>query len=488
MNETRINLLLDKYRCGTLTDAERSELERELLSSAPARELFWKQARFHALLARWGQEAWGRRMAEKPQPEPSWRWWWAGVAAAAAVIAIAAVIFFGRRAEPVQAPGVAVLALANGVEWTDGGHVPGALLAPGWLRLTAGAAQVEFYSGARVIIEGPAELQLVSANEAFCRSGRLSARVPAAARGFKVGAPGMVVTDLGTEFGMRVVPESAPEVHVFAGKVELRRSAAAAPVELMEGKAVRVEATTLVAIAADRAAFLSEAEMARRVAARTMTPDPAMLVHFTFGNEQPWERTVANQAAGTPGSIVGCQWTTGRWPGKGALRFSGAGDRVRFAVPGTLHAVTLLAWVRVDALPNEYHALLLPDGMEPGTLRWGVMKSGRLRLSIARESGKSEPNWEVVMSTPVVTRERFGQWLLLATTFDGKTVRHYLNGEPMGELPAYSPVPLRIGAAELGNWIGPEPRFLVASVDEFAILARALSAAEVRNVFQQGQQ
>jgi hypothetical protein len=408
------------------------------------------------------------------------------VAAAAAVLVIAVGIFFGRRTEPVQAPGVAVLALANGVEWTDGGHAMGALLAPGWLRLKTGAAQIEFYSGARVIVEGPAELQLVSANEAFCRRGRLSARVPVAARGFKVGAPGLVVTDLGTEFGLRVTPESATEVHAFAGKVELRRAPAALPVELTEGKAVRVEAAKLIAMASDRTAFLSEAELARRVAARTIKPDAAMLVHFIFGNEQPWERTLANQAPGTPGSIVGCQWTTGRWPGKGALRFSGAGDRVRFAVPGTLHQVTLLAWVRVDALPNEYHALLLPDGTAPGTLRWGVTKSGRLRLSIARESGQPEPNWEVVMSTPVVTRERFGQWLLLATTFDGKTARHYLNGEPVGELPAFSPVPLVIGATELGNWAGPFPRFLAASVDEFAIVARALSAGEVLKVYEQG--
>lgn len=487
MNEARFQLLLDKYRCGTLDESERAELERELLSSAPAREFFWRQARFHALLARWGQETWGRRMAEEPVQEHSWRWWWVGVAAAAAVIVIALGIFFGRRAEPVQTPSVAVLALANGVEWTDGGHAMGALLAPGWLRLKAGAAQIEFYSGARVIVEGPAELQLLSANEAFCRRGRLSARVPVAARGFKVGAPGMVVTDLGTEFGLRVTTERASEVHVFTGKVELRRTAVATPVELTEGKAVRVEATTLVAMAADRAAFLSEAEMARRAAGRTISPDPAMLVHFVFGSDQSWERTLANQAPGTPGSIVGCQWTTGRWPGKGALRFSGAGDRVRFAVPNTFHVVTLLAWVRVESLPRALNTLLAADAETPGALRWELSRSGRLRLGIGRDLGHRRLDWEVVESAPVVTPERLGQWLLLATTFDGKTVRHYLNGEAVGELPAFSPVLLVIGAAELGNWAGPTPRFLAASVDEFAVLARTLSAAEVRNIFQRGQ-
>lgn len=509
MNEVRLNSLFDKYRNGTLTERERSELERELLSSAPARDLFWKQARFHALLARWGQESWGRRMVDVPvEEEPitkptTWRWWWSGLAAAAAAAAIVvvAVIFHGRRTEPVP-PGVAVLALASGVEWTDAGHVPGALLSPGWLRLKTGAAQVEFYSGARVIIEGPAEVQLISTTEAFCRVGRLSARVPVAARGFKVGAPGMLVTDLGTEFGVNVAPAGASEVHVFTGKVELRRlNAAPAPVELAAGKAVRVEAAALVDIPVNRSAFLSEFELASRASAdahdrqtmwnrssRVLSSDPAALVHFTFVDQQPWSRTLVNQAtgmnAGTAGAIVGCQWTEGRWPGKAALQFKSSADRVRFDVPGQFHAVTLLAWVRVESLLNVYHTLLSPDSTAPGSLRWGLTKSGRLRLGIAKDFGRPNPEWEVVMSEPVVTPEQFGQWLMLTTVFDGKKVRHYLNGQPVGELAAYSPVPLRIGAAELGNWRSDTSRNIAAGMDEYAILARAMTDAEVQSVYE----
>ncbi len=61
-------------------------------------------------------------------------------------------------------------------------HAPrvGSALEPGWLRLESGLAQVVFYSGARVVIEGPAELQLVSPNEAVCPTGRLLAEVPRA--------------------------------------------------------------------------------------------------------------------------------------------------------------------------------------------------------------------------------------------------------------------------------------------------------------------
>ena len=58
--------------------------------------------------------------------------------------------------EEPKANGVAVLARAVGVEWDGAAYVAGAVLAPGTLRLKSGAALVEFYSGARVVLEGSA--------------------------------------------------------------------------------------------------------------------------------------------------------------------------------------------------------------------------------------------------------------------------------------------------------------------------------------------
>ena len=63
-------------------------------------------------------------------------------------------------------------------KWDQSTEPPrvGASLKPGGLRLESGLAQVVFYSGARVVIEGPAELQLVSPVEAVCPNGRLLPR------------------------------------------------------------------------------------------------------------------------------------------------------------------------------------------------------------------------------------------------------------------------------------------------------------------------
>src|SRR5207245_1961013 len=75
--------------------------------------------------------------------------------------------------------------------------------------------------GATVILEGPADFRLISADKAYCTRGKLRVTVPSQAQGFMVGSPTMDLIDRGTEFGMRVDPAAPTEVHVFQGKVEL---------------------------------------------------------------------------------------------------------------------------------------------------------------------------------------------------------------------------------------------------------------------------
>src|SRR5205085_8217282 len=59
---------------------------------------------------------------------------------------------------------VAMLNCVVDAQWNQRDETPrsGAPLEPGWLRLKSGLAQIVFYSGARVVIEGPTELQIIS--------------------------------------------------------------------------------------------------------------------------------------------------------------------------------------------------------------------------------------------------------------------------------------------------------------------------------------
>src|SRR5262249_3786739 len=101
---------------------------------------------------------------------------------------------------------VAVLLQAHEAAWEQA-DLPtrvGSHLRRGVLRLKSGVAHIEFYSGATVILQGPAELRLISRTKAICVRGKLRATVPAQAHGFTIGSPTLDLVDLGTEFGMQV--------------------------------------------------------------------------------------------------------------------------------------------------------------------------------------------------------------------------------------------------------------------------------------------
>ncbi|MBI1371200.1 MAG: hypothetical protein GC159_00330 [Phycisphaera sp.] len=87
------------------------------------------------------------------------------------------------------------------------------------VRLAGGRMQMMFNSGAVVDVYGPAEFEVLGDNAGRLVSGKLSAWVPARAAGFAVDAPGVTVTDLGTEFGVVAEGGFATQVHVFRGNV-----------------------------------------------------------------------------------------------------------------------------------------------------------------------------------------------------------------------------------------------------------------------------
>lgn len=87
--------------------------------------------------------------------------------------------------------------------------------------ISEGLAIIEFARGARVTLEGPADLEIVSENSGFLRSGKLTANVPQSAIGFEIFTPKSRVVDHGTEFGISVDANGDSETHVFDGEVEL---------------------------------------------------------------------------------------------------------------------------------------------------------------------------------------------------------------------------------------------------------------------------
>lgn len=416
----------------------------------------------------------------------------------------------GRKGATSKA--VAMLERVVDVEWNQRDEIPrlGAPLEPGWLRLKSGLAQIVFYSGARVVIEGPAELQLISPDEAVCASGRLVAEVPPQAKGFRVRTPLMNVTDLGTVFGVEV-KQRQTELHVFKGRVEFQSPSGATKRSLIEGQgAIADEAGRQRLISANPAGFAplfdlqnksSEAEVLRheqwRAASSRLDEDPSLLVHFDFEQTDlaDWRLPNASKRkdAAPDATIVGCQWTEGRWPDKRALEFRGVSDRVRLSVPGEFESLTLAAWVRVQGLDRQFNSIFMSDGFEAGTLHWLIRKDGVLGLTVIN-FGPGDV--QIVASPSVLALDQFGIWVHLAVVLDGdgKRVTHYVNGVLVGEKTLKINRLFRIGATELGNWNASgapdnDPsliRNFSGAMDEFCLFSRALNAGEIRALHSAG--
>ncbi len=418
--------------------------------------------------------------------------------------------WFGSGKGPTTTA-VAMLTRTVDVRWDQSSNKPrvGGALKPGRLRLKSGLAQVVFYSGARVVIEGPSELELVSASEAICPSGRLLVEVPEPARGFRIGTDRLNVVDLGTSFGINASADRT-EVHVFKGQVELL-SKSRAKQSLSEREAAIVQGTNPPRLAAaSEEAFTSMFEFQQRSLAAEafryeqwqfanarLNQDPSLVVHLDFENLSGTDWTLHNATEKNrslqDATIVGCVRAEGRWREKQALELQNGNDRVRLAVPGEFESLTLWAWVCVKGLDRRFNSLFSCDEFEAGTLHWLIRNDGVLGLTVF---GAGPQEFQILASPTVLGREDLGVWLHLAVVLDGRNrqVVHYLNGDPVSRQSLKLDPPFRIGPAELGNWHAQSRsetapaliRNLSGSLDEFGLFSRALSDAEVRELYVMG--
>jgi hypothetical protein len=391
----------------------------------------------------------------------------------------------------------------------------GDALSPGRFTIASGYAQLEFFCGATVILEGPAELDLQSPLLARVRRGTLRAQVPPAARGFSLEVDDMKVVDLGTEFGLSVTDEGA-NVQVFDGEVELHRPASTTQL-LTAGKAVTRAADGSISesdVTPNK--FLDIATLESRAAkqrheryerwkawSRTLRADPRLIVYYAFDQQDQWERKLRSSIepgnSELDGAIVGARRVDGRWPAKSGLEFKRPGDRVRVQVPGEYRSLTFSCWVKLDSLDRWYNSLFLTDNYNKGEPHWQILDTGQLYFSVRpAERGAKGPRDHKALSPPFWKPSMSGRWLHVATVYnvEVKTITHYLNGEILSR----EPVPetqivekTRIGTATLGNWSQPTMpdssfaiRNLNGSIDEFALFATALTDEEIKEIFENG--
>jgi hypothetical protein len=215
--------LFEDHLNGCLDEAGAAELETRLAADPATREQFVRYARMHTDLT---LELRARRAAdlaiESIRPKSvalPRRWVRRAIVGTAIAVGLLLAVALGRSLSTPADGTVAWLVNAQNCSWSDG-DPPGDLRPGRTLRIDRGLAEIQFRCGARVVVEGPARLEFLSATSARLHDGKLAARVPPEASGFEILCPQGRVIDLGTEFGLSVSPTGAADVYVFEGRVE----------------------------------------------------------------------------------------------------------------------------------------------------------------------------------------------------------------------------------------------------------------------------
>lgn len=574
MNPDEFDELIGKMMDGHASDSDLQRIESLLSSSAEFREIYRNHIEVHASLAwqrRWQPLASTTGLASRKLKEftdvpvndvaaierSTWPIRSMAILALAACLIVAFVVAVRvsrrgdvvaendprssnpigqdlslRVSKPMQRS-VAKLGEAINARWEKGAaHFPGDSLRPGWLKLVSGKVRIDFVSGARVVVEGPAKIEIRSDWEAYLESGSLSCEVEECARGFRIKAKGLDVIDLGTRFGLRVGSEQEPEVHVFDGKVSLAGEGKGDPIEVIQNEAMQVVDGSLRAIEYSEDGFTTVRDLSQdairksrnrfarwQAAAEALSQDPATLVHYTLADFTRYDTEIVNRAVnaqeGSDGFVIGCRPAEGRWPDKKAIELRGNGDRILLSQHGSVAELTVVMWVRVDHLmqpltgllnvepPNRWdnHRVDLVQAKKAfyeapiNLFRWEIGDTGRIFFNThsGPVSHARHPNtrsqWNIHVTAEHVKPPFVGQWIQLAVVYDStnQQVIQFLNGKVIDRRPANHQHPLLLGHLVIGNLnmtdpeeIAVESRDLFGAIDEVLVSSRAFSPDEIK--------
>ncbi len=201
MNETD-QQLLDRYFQDRASDGDIAALQQRLLDDADLRQLYLQEAMCETDLrsiALRGEDG----SAEPTSAEPRKAWaplmLLTSVAAVAIAVAVLSVISQGERR--VQTVGQILSSELAGWQ-SDQPTIVGAEFAPGTYLLQRGVATLGFHSGAEMVLEGPAQIEVVSEMQVIFDYGNASFHVPESAIGFQVDTRYGRIVDHGTRFSL----------------------------------------------------------------------------------------------------------------------------------------------------------------------------------------------------------------------------------------------------------------------------------------------
>ena len=216
-----------------------------------------------------------------------------------------------------------------------------------------------------------------------------------------------------------------------------------------------------------------------RTVAVTLTVEPAGpatppgLV-AAYGFDEASGATVTDASGnGRTGTLTGATRTTsGRFGG--ALSFDGINDWVTVPDNNALDlttGITMSAWVNPTAIGSAFRTVLMKE--RPGGLIYTLYAGDGTGKASGHVFTSSEQRVNGTVNTPV------GSWTHLATSWDGTTLRLYVNGVQAATRAVSGT--LRTSTGELrigGNAVWSE--WFAGRIDDVRLYSRALSVAEIQ--------
>jgi len=213
--------------------------------------------------------------------------------------------------------------------------------------LKSGYCEISNGKGVKLIVEGPAEFDLVSPMKVKLEKGTIVAAVEEEGIGFQVDTPKTNVVDLGTEFGVSVQENGDTEVHVLDGKVETITGSNKKLINKSEATLITAKST--VAKAADAGKFM-----------RILPEKPKEEISYihwplnegqgkvsTYKGENLKDKDYDAYLKSTYANGNGPNWINGKF-NKG-VHFDGNGNYIETGFPGIggAHARSVSFWVKI---------------------------------------------------------------------------------------------------------------------------------------------
>jgi hypothetical protein len=174
----------------------------------------------------------------------------------------------------------------------------------------------------------------------------------------------------------------------------------------------------------------------------------------------------------------GATWTAGRF--QGALAFDGTGDVDVTNTAGLAPAdVTLSAWVKSKGSPGDYKHIAVKGGSGCCTGSYALYTgaNGGIEFYIGTSPGS------FVLSPDAGAGIWNGQWHNVVGTFDGSTVRLYVDGRQVGSgTPDSLPIDYDMPSGSdfvIGNYLWCPGLAFTGDIDAVKVFDRALSPGEI---------